>query len=175
MYRFRVVDMNTKRGTIEIRNPKVPRSDPKKTFTFDTVYDWKWVQVSSCALFFQLLHVLPEDPLIITKEWVDFFQPCAWLCYAKWNLLWFFSKPNRTCLHKGLLYKWAKDCFLPSQLFLFFFTSSSKQRDLYDETFRDLVDNVLQGFNGTIFAYGQTGTGKTFTMQGMSIRCLRKG
>ena len=43
---------------------------------------------------------------------------------------------------------------------------SSKQRDLYDETFRDLVDNVLSGFNGTIFAYGQTGTGKTFTMQG---------
>ena len=43
---------------------------------------------------------------------------------------------------------------------------SSKQRDLYDETFRDLVQSVLDGFNGTIFAYGQTGTGKTFTMQG---------
>lgn len=80
----RVVEMNTKRGTIEIRNPKLPPSDPKKTFTFDTVYDW-----------------------------------------------------------------------------------NSKQRDLYEETFRDLVDNVLQGFNGTIFAYGQTGTGKTHTMQGI--------
>lgn len=33
--------MNTKRGTIEIKNPKLPPSDPKKTFTFDTVYDWK--------------------------------------------------------------------------------------------------------------------------------------
>jgi len=44
---------------------------------------------------------------------------------------------------------------------------SSKQMDLYDETFRDLVDSVLAGFNGTIFAYGQTGTGKTFTMQGL--------
>lgn len=43
---------------------------------------------------------------------------------------------------------------------------SSKQRDLYDESFRDLVQAVLDGFNGTIFAYGQTGTGKTFTMQG---------
>ena len=47
------------------------------------------------------------------------------------------------------------------------FVTSSKQRDLYDETFRDLVQSVLDGFNGTIFAYGQTGTGKTFTMQGM--------
>lgn len=29
-----------------------------------------------------------------------------------------------------------------------------------------IVDFVLEGYNGTIFAYGQTGTGKTFTMEG---------
>ena len=39
--------------------------------------------------------------------------------------------------------------------------------DLYEETFRPLVESVLDGFNGTIFAYGQTGTGKTFTMEGV--------
>ncbi|XP_076450094.1 kinesin-like protein KIF3B [Babylonia areolata] len=44
---------------------------------------------------------------------------------------------------------------------------NSKQQDVYDETVHDLVECVLQGFNGTIFAYGQTGTGKTFTMQGV--------
>lgn len=44
---------------------------------------------------------------------------------------------------------------------------NSKQMDLYDETFRPLVDSVLMGFNGTIFAYGQTGTGKTYTMEGV--------
>ena len=43
---------------------------------------------------------------------------------------------------------------------------SSKQEDIYNETVHDLVECVLEGFNGTIFAYGQTGTGKTFTMQG---------
>ncbi|KAL7636199.1 UNVERIFIED_CONTAM: hypothetical protein RMT77_012956 [Armadillidium vulgare] len=43
---------------------------------------------------------------------------------------------------------------------------NSKQQDLYDETFQPLVDSVLSGFNGTIFAYGQTGTGKTYTMEG---------
>ena len=44
---------------------------------------------------------------------------------------------------------------------------NSKQVELYEESFSPLVDSVLQGFNGTIFAYGQTGTGKTFTMEGV--------
>ena len=44
---------------------------------------------------------------------------------------------------------------------------SSKQKDFYEQTARPLVDSVLEGFNGTIFAYGQTGTGKTFTMEGI--------
>lgn len=32
---------------------------------------------------------------------------------------------------------------------------------LYQKTAMPIVDFVLDGFNGTIFAYGQTGTGKT--------------
>ena len=28
------------------------------------------------------------------------------------------------------------------------------------------VEEVLQGYNCTVFAYGQTGTGKTYTMEG---------
>lgn len=43
---------------------------------------------------------------------------------------------------------------------------NSVQNDLFEETFQDLIDSVLNGFNGTIFAYGQTGTGKTYTMEG---------
>lgn len=52
---------------------------------------------------------------------------------------------------------------------------NSKQMELYDETFRPLVDSVLNGFNGTIFAYGQTGTGKTFTMEGVRNDPERRG
>ena len=44
----------------------------------------------------------------------------------------------------------------------------SKQKDIYDETAAPIVDGVLQGYNGTIFAYGQTGAGKTFTMEGVA-------
>ncbi|KAJ1520884.1 hypothetical protein ONE63_003967 [Megalurothrips usitatus] len=42
----------------------------------------------------------------------------------------------------------------------------SSQDDLYENTVRPLVFSVLDGYNGTIFAYGQTGTGKTYTMLG---------
>ena len=42
----------------------------------------------------------------------------------------------------------------------------STQRAVYDETAYPLVESVLKGYNGTIFAYGQTGCGKTHTMQG---------
>ncbi|XP_035227190.1 kinesin-like protein KIF3B [Stegodyphus dumicola] len=41
------------------------------------------------------------------------------------------------------------------------------QADLYDDVFRPLVDSVIDGFNGTIIAYGQTGAGKTYTMEGV--------
>ncbi|XP_077147963.1 kinesin-like protein KIF3C isoform X1 [Ranitomeya variabilis] len=55
------------------------------------------------------------------------------------------------------------------------YDASSKQADLYDETVRPLIDSVLQGFNGTIFAYGQTGTGKTYTMQGLWVETDKRG
>uniref|UniRef100_A0A1B6CIN5 Kinesin-like protein n=1 Tax=Clastoptera arizonana TaxID=38151 RepID=A0A1B6CIN5_9HEMI len=46
------------------------------------------------------------------------------------------------------------------------FDTDSKQVDVYNETARPIVEKVLAGYNGTILAYGQTGTGKTFTMEG---------
>ncbi|XP_024516332.1 kinesin-like protein KIN-5C [Selaginella moellendorffii] len=46
------------------------------------------------------------------------------------------------------------------------FGPSSQQRDLYDQAIIPIVNEVLEGFNCTIFAYGQTGTGKTYTMEG---------
>ncbi|XP_052279055.1 kinesin-like protein KIF3A [Dreissena polymorpha] len=47
------------------------------------------------------------------------------------------------------------------------YAPDAKQVDIYNETARPIVDFVLEGYNGTIFAYGQTGTGKTFTMEGV--------
>ena len=33
---------------------------------------------------------------------------------------------------------------------------------------KPIIDSVIEGFNGTIFAYGQTSSGKTHTMVGNS-------
>lgn len=56
----------------------------------------------------------------------------------------------------------------PPKVFSFdaVFDTNTSQVDIYNETARPIVDKVLQGYNGTIFAYGQTGTGKTYTMSG---------
>ena len=37
---------------------------------------------------------------------------------------------------------------------------------MYENTAKGVVDSSLKGYNATIFAYGQTGTGKTYTMEG---------
>lgn len=46
------------------------------------------------------------------------------------------------------------------------FAPDAKQTDVYKTVVRPLIDQVLMGFNCTVFAYGQTGTGKTYTMEG---------
>lgn len=44
----------------------------------------------------------------------------------------------------------------------------ASQKKVYDNTARTVVESALYGYNATIFAYGQTGTGKTFTMEGFN-------
>ena len=47
------------------------------------------------------------------------------------------------------------------------FAANCKQKSIYDKCGATVVEAVLNGYNGTIFAYGQTGAGKTFTMEGL--------
>jgi hypothetical protein len=37
------------------------------------------------------------------------------------------------------------------------------------------VQGVLEGYNGTVFAYGQTGCGKSFSMQGVTDPPSQRG
>ena len=52
--------------------------------------------------------------------------------------------------------------------FDFVFDIDSQQIDVYNITAKQAVQSVLEGYNSTIFCYGQTGTGKTYTMEGFT-------
>ena len=49
------------------------------------------------------------------------------------------------------------------------FDMASRQVDVFDYSIRPTVDDILNGYNGTVFAYGQTGAGKSYTMMGSDM------
>uniref|UniRef100_A0A8C0ZEP0 Kinesin-like protein n=1 Tax=Cyanistes caeruleus TaxID=156563 RepID=A0A8C0ZEP0_CYACU len=59
-------------------------------------------------------------------------------------------------------------CFLQSKPYIFdrVFQSNTSQEQVYNDCAKKIVKDVLEGYNGTIFAYGQTSSGKTHTMEG---------
>lgn len=93
-----------------------------------------------------------------------------------------FRPPIGTCTHimtdhesKGLISKKMK--FYSNQVkrdfekrrFLFnrvFKGKNNSQENVFNKVGKPIVESVLRGFNGSILAYGQTGTGKTYTMIG---------
>ena len=70
------------------------------------------------------------------------------------------QKFSRSVVPKG---KKVKD-----QVFAFdrIFDDNAEQREVYEGTTKGLLDNVLDGYNATVFAYGATGCGKTHTITG---------
>ena len=45
-------------------------------------------------------------------------------------------------------------------------STTSTNKEIFEELFKPNIHHILNGINMTIFAYGQTSTGKTYTMQG---------
>ncbi|XP_022883144.1 kinesin-like protein KIN-7O [Olea europaea var. sylvestris] len=60
--------------------------------------------------------------------------------------------------------------FIPNQPSKFdfdrIFEEECRTADVYKSRTRDIVAAAVRGFNGTVFAYGQTSSGKTHTMRG---------
>eukprot|EP00039_Didymoeca_costata_P014443 m.233541 g.233541 ORF g.233541 m.233541 type:complete len:1024 (-) comp16027_c2_seq10:1147-4218(-) len=54
------------------------------------------------------------------------------------------------------------------------FGPESSQLDVYEKVVAPCVREVMEGYNCTVFAYGQTGTGKTFTMEGKHANTVCK-
>jgi len=49
------------------------------------------------------------------------------------------------------------------------FGPEASQELVYDEVVQPMLEEVLQGYNCTLFAYGQTGTGKTYVSLYLSM------
>ncbi|KAI1288117.1 Kinesin heavy chain [Halotydeus destructor] len=63
-----------------------------------------------------------------------------------------------------------EDCInLGGKVYMFdkVFKPNAAQDKVYNDSAKNIVKDVLGGFNGTIFAYGQTSSGKTHTMEGV--------
>ncbi|XP_015179978.1 PREDICTED: centromere-associated protein E-like [Polistes dominula] len=46
------------------------------------------------------------------------------------------------------------------------FDETTSNKDVFDTVVKPIVDAAVNGFNGTVIAYGQTSSGKTYTMMG---------
>lgn len=53
--------------------------------------------------------------------------------------------------------------------------TKESQAELYAKLVAPLVDRVLEGYNGCVFTYGQTASGKTYTMGGPDCAEVDKG
>jgi hypothetical protein len=65
-----------------------------------------------------------------------------------------------------------KDSPIPGNLIFKYdkvFKSDAQQNEIYENVGKRIVGDVMEGYNGTIFAYGQSGSGKTYTMYGPDI------
>ena len=50
--------------------------------------------------------------------------------------------------------------------FDYVFDKNSSQQEIYTKTTKPLLEGIIEGYNATVFAYGATGSGKTYTMLG---------
>ena len=55
------------------------------------------------------------------------------------------------------------------------FGMQATQEEIFDTVARQMIDTFLDGYNGTIFAYGQTSSGKTHTIEGSGRKFIDRG
>jgi len=70
-----------------------------------------------------------------------------------------------------------KDREAPPKTFTFdgAYGGDATNEQVYVDIAFPLVEGVTEGYNGTVFAYGQTGGGKTFTVQGVGEPAAQRG
>lgn len=84
----------------------------------------------------------------------------AWDCIDSKTIVFKLPQPDRSPHHK-------------SYTFDRVFGPESITQHVYEEGAKDVALSALTGLNATIFAYGQTSSGKTFTMRGITENAIR--
>ncbi|KAI0081823.1 kinesin-domain-containing protein [Panus rudis PR-1116 ss-1] len=74
--------------------------------------------------------------------------------------------PSKAFMERGFLPPGTKRYKDRRFIFDRVFNHDAQQREVYENTAKPLLKNLLDGFNATIFAYGATGCGKTHTISG---------
>ena len=77
----------------------------------------------------------------------------VWHCDKKQHSIYLIDNKGKIVLNR---YYTFDNIILPTE----------KTKELYLSSINDVVNSVMKGFNGTVFAYGQTSSGKTYTMMG---------
>eukprot|EP00966_Prymnesium_polylepis_P181567 4205514-Prymnesium_polylepis.1 len=72
------------------------------------------------------------------------------------------TERKEVCVIRGAGQKAARNTFKFDQVF----GSFSTQQEVFSSAVLPIIGDVLNGYESTLFAYGQTGTGKTHTIEG---------
>ena len=80
-------------------------------------------------------------------------------------------EPNGRCLYEPAARSGCNDKFPQEYKYNFnaCYGHGSSQKDLYIGSAQDIIQSSLKGYSGTIFAYGPTNSGKTYTMRGGGV------
>ncbi len=55
------------------------------------------------------------------------------------------------------------------------FQETATQEEVFESVSKNIIDSFLEGYNGTVFAYGQTSSGKTHTIEGGGRKFADRG
>ena len=98
-------------------------------------------------------------PLVsdILRNSLDVYSVCACVCRFRYKTYSYYCNHNSQDIAASKESVYRVDNV---------FDESCSNLDVYKKTTSKIVKSVLDGFNGTVFAYGQTSSGKTHTMHG---------
>ncbi|CAE6074840.1 unnamed protein product [Arabidopsis arenosa] len=101
-----------------------------------------------------------EEKILVTVR----MRPLNWREHAKYDLIAWECPDDQTIVFKNPNPERAATKFSFDKVF----EPNCATQEVYEGGSRDVALSALAGTNATIFAYGQTSSGKTFTMRGVT-------